>query len=168
MAPPRRGAPARRGRARGGGRVAAGPGLAALDQSLRAERDFLALCIALPQAGAEMLAAIDPEELLTSEVLRRAAWHLREQIDAPLSHLPPDDEPLAKALADLVARAGRGRGPSPERLEHAQLVLERSRIDRAIARGRARGGSGINELALSRERILERIHEVVSRLEGAL
>jgi DNA primase len=144
------------------------PTAPALDQSLRAERDFLALCIALPQAGGEMLASIDPDELLTSEVLRRAAWHLRERTDTPLSDLPPDDEALAKTVADLVARAGKGRGPSPARLEHARLVLERARLDRAIARGRARGGSGINELAHSREEILERIHEVVARLEGAL
>jgi DNA primase len=160
--------PVRVGVTVGAGRPHDSPEPPAIDQSLRAERDFLALCIALPEAGGTMLASIDPDELLTSEVLRRAACHLREQINAPLSELPPDDEALAKSLADLVARAGRGRGPSPERLEHAQLVLERARIDRAIARGRARGGSGINELAHSREEILERIHEVVSRLEGAL
>jgi DNA primase len=166
-APPRPGAGAGAG-AGAAGRPHGSPGLPAIDQSLRAERDFLALCIALPQAGAEMLASIEPNELLTSEVLRRAAWHLRDRIDTPLSELPPDDDALAKSMADLVARAGRGRGPSPARLEHAQLVLERARIDRAIARGRARGGSGINELAHVREQILERIHEVVARLEGAL
>jgi len=115
-----------------------------------------------------MLASIDPDELLTSEVLRRAARHLRERTEAPLSDLPPDDDALARTIADLVALAGRGRGPTPERLEHAELVLERARLDRAIARGRARGGSGTNELAHSRERVLERIHEVVARLEGAL
>jgi DNA primase len=153
----------------GGARALEGaPTAPALDQSLRAERDFLALCIALPQPGAKMLASIDPDELLTSEVLRRAARHLRERTEAPLSDLPPDDDALARTIADLVALAGRGRGPSPERLEHAELVLERARLDRAIARGRARGGSGTNELAHSRERVLERIHEVVARLEGAL
>ncbi len=170
-------APARAGAGGAGGPAGAGaragaadrtPTAPAIDQSLRAERDFLALCIALPQAGGEMLAAIDPDELLTSEVLRRAARHLRERIDAPLSELPPDDDALARSVADLVALAGRGRGPSPERLEHAQLVLERARIDRAIARGRVRGGSGISELAHVREQILKRIHDVVARLEGAL
>jgi DNA primase len=152
----------------GAGGAEGSPGQPVIDQSLRAERDFLALCLALPQPGGEMLASIDPDELLSSEVLRRAAWHLRERIHAPLSGLPADDEALAKTIADLVALAGRGRGPSEARLEHARLVLERAQIDRAIARGRARGGSGINELAHARERILEQIHEVVARLEGAL
>ncbi|MEA2159767.1 MAG: primase [Solirubrobacteraceae bacterium] len=162
-------APARAMPLAAGGRESDGaPTAPALDQSLRAERDFLALCIALPKAGATMLASIDPDELLTSEVLRRAARHLRERTEAPLSDLPPDDDALARTIADLVALAGRGRGPSAERLEHAELVLERARLDRAIARGRARGGSGTNELAHSRERVLERIHEVVARLEGAL
>lgn len=169
-APARGGLPTGPGAGAGAGAGGAGGASSppAVSQSLRAERDFLALCIALPEAGAAMLASIDPDELLTSEVLRRAAWHLRERTGAPLSELPPDDDALADSVADLVAHAGRGRGPSPERLEHARLVLERARIDRAIARGRARGGSGINELAHSREKILERIHEVVSRLEGAL
>ncbi len=163
-APGRAGAPA----SVGAGGAEGSPGQPVIDQSLRAERDFLALCLALPQPGGEMLASIDPDELLSSEVLRRAAWHLRERIHAPLSGLPADDEALAKTIADLVALAGRGRGPSEPRLEHARLVLERAQIDRAIARGRARGGSGINELAHARERILEQIHAVVARLEGAL
>jgi hypothetical protein len=136
-----------------------------LDQGLRSERDFLALCLALPAEGEAMLVEIDPDELLSSEALRRAARHLRGRVAAPLSELPADDEALARTVADLVALAGRGREPNPARLRHARLVLERARLDRAIARTRAQGGAGISELAHAREEVLEQIHTVVSELQ---
>jgi DNA primase len=143
-------------------------GARVVNRGQRAERDFLALCIALPDEGAAMLAEIDPDELLSSDVLRRAARHLATRTGAPLSDPPPDDETLARTMADLVAVAARGREPSPVRLRHARLVLERARLDRAIARVRAQGGSGATELAREREQVLEQLHGVVSELEQAL
>jgi hypothetical protein len=70
-------------------------------------------------------------------------------------------------VSDLVARAARGSELTVERLEHARLVLERSRLDRAIARARTQGG-GVSELAHEREQVLESIHGVVARLQGAV
>jgi DNA primase len=140
-----------------------------IDQSVRAERTFLALCIALPEAGAATLAAVDPDELLTSELLRRVARHLAPRTHTPLADLPHDDEELARAVADLAERAGRAGPVSAERLEHAVLVLERSRLDRAIRRARATGATGrIAALALEREQVLESIHRVVAQLERAV
>ena len=139
-----------------------------LDQVVRTERAFLALCIALPQDGAAMLAEIDPDDLLTSELLRRAARHLGGRTGTPLADLPADDEELARPMADLVALAGRSGDVSVERLEHARLVLERARLDRAIARARGSSSAGINELAREREHVLEAIHDVVGRLEQAV
>ena len=78
-----------------------------IDHQTRAERTFLALCIAIPDLGARMLAEIDPEVLLTSGMLRRAAVHLRARTASPLADLPPDDEPLARTIADLVKLAAR-------------------------------------------------------------
>jgi DNA primase len=141
---------------------------APFDLARRAEESFLALCLALPQAGTATLAAIDPEELLTTDVLRRAARHLQSRTSAPLSELPDEDVELARALADLVALAGRGRAPSPERLEHARLFLERGRIERAIARARVTSAAGITELARERERVMAALHEVGAKLERAL
>ena len=135
---------------------------------MRSERTFLALCIALPQQGAVILAEIDPDEMLTSGVLRRAARHIAGRTGTPLSDLPADDEELARAVADLVSLAGRAGEVSVVRLEHARLVLERARLDRAIARARSEGSAGINELAHERERVREAIHEVVVRLEGSV
>jgi DNA primase len=145
---------------------AANPG--ALSHGARAERTFLALCIAVPDLGAATLSEIDPDELLTSEPLRRAARHLDGRTDSPLADLPSGDDELARIVADLVARAGRSTDVSPERLQHARLVLERDRLDRAIIRRRAEGGAGINELARERERVLEQVRGVVSRLEKAV
>jgi DNA primase len=147
---------------------AAAAAVAPLDRSIRNERTFLALCIALPQAGTAALARVEPDELLTSSVLRRAAGHLATRTDSPLSDLPPEDEDLARTMADLVALAGRAGDVSGERLEHAHLVLERARLDRAITRARAQGAGSINDLAREREQVLEAIHGVVTRLEKAV
>jgi DNA primase len=138
------------------------------DTGVRAERTFLALCIALPDEGRAALGEIDPQELLTSEPLRRAATHIAPRTDRPLADLPPDDEELAHVVADLVARAGRMPEVDGARLEHARLVLELARIDRAIRRARVQAGSDIARLARDRERVLEGIRRVVGRLEQAV
>ncbi len=143
-------------------------GRAGMSHGVRAERIFLAHCLALPDLGAAALAEIDPDQLLTSEPLRRAARQLKGRTRSPLADLPSDDEELARVIADLVALAGRATDLSPERLQHARLVLERTRLDRAIIRARAQGASGINDLASEREEILEAIHAVVSKLEKAV
>src|SRR5262249_10650900 len=72
--------------------TAATNGEATLDQTVRAERAFLALCVALPDAGARTLFEIDPDQLITSEVMRRAARHIAGRAHAPLADLPPDDD----------------------------------------------------------------------------
>ena len=150
-----------------------------LDQGARAERTFLVLCVALPDAGRAVLAAIDPDQHLSSEPLRRAARHLLDHIDSPLAGLPEDDE-LAHVISDLLARAGRYPDATKDRLEHAELVLELARLDRAIRRARveagaagetgARGESGAESTALARERegVLKAVRAVVARLEESV
>src|SRR5204863_8271048 len=59
-----------------------------LDPTVRSERAFLVLCVALPDAGKRALASIDPEQHLTSQRLRRVARHLVGQIEMPLTGLP--------------------------------------------------------------------------------
>jgi DNA primase len=142
-------------------------GVQLADTALRAERAFLTLCIALPDAGARTLFEIDPNELITSEVMRRAARHIAGRTHSPLADLPHDDEPLARTVADLVSRAGRARQVSEDELEHARLLLERDRLDRAIRRARAEGRAGV-ELASERKAVLDRLHEVTTRLQRAL
>jgi DNA primase len=138
------------------------------DRAARAERTFLVLCLSLPEAGATALSAIDPDELLTSEPLRRAARHLVDRTDSPLSDLRPQDEELARVIADLVARAGRTGEVTPQQLEHARLVLELARVDRAIRRTRAEGAVGVGELARERQEVLDALGRVVAQLQEAV
>jgi DNA primase len=131
------------------------------------ERLFLALCIAVPEAGAAALGAKGSEALFTSHTLRQAGAHLRTRTRAPLSELPADDEQFARVMSGLVELAGRVPDPSADRLEHARLVLELDRLERALLRARAEG-EGTSEIAREREAVRARLHAVVSRLEGTL
>ncbi len=139
--------------------------LPALDPDGRAERTFLVQCIAVPGAGRRVLEEIDVDELLTSEPMRRAARHIMSRPEAPMIDLPDGDEQLARIIADLVARAGRTPDVGPGRVEHARLVLERSRLDRAIRRARVNGSMDIARLAREREQVMAKIHDVVVSLE---
>jgi len=139
-----------------------------LDPGSRAERMFLALCVAIPDAGARALFEIDIDQLITSELLRRAARHIAGRTHSPLADLPPDDDRLARTVARLVADAGERSSVSQDELRHARLVLERDRLDRAIRRARAEGATEIPELAREREGVLEGIRQVVARLERAV
>jgi DNA primase len=145
-----------------GGRI---PPPAQADRGMRAERTFLAMCIALPEAGRAMLASIDGESLLTSEQMRRAASHIAERTDSPLSDLPAEDEGLARTLADLVARAGRTPDVTEARLQHAHLVLELARLERALRRARAGGGGDLAALAREREDVRVALRKVGGEFE---
>ena len=156
------------------------------DRGPRTERWFLALCIALPELGAQTLARLDHDAMLTSSQLRRAARHLAEgHTSAPLAELPPGDEEFARLMAELDQLASRVPTPSPDRLEHARLMLDNDRIDRAILRLRGQaafGGSSASgdaaenggeaerdatgALAREREAVRAALREVTARMES--
>ena len=142
--------------------VASGAG-----QAVRGERLFLALCLAVPDVGATLLAGLEVDEILTSTPLRRAARHLATHVREPLADLPDGDDEFARTISGLVELAGRIPDPSADRLEHARLILERDRLDRAIIRARAEG-AGTNDLAHQREVVRDAIHAAVARLEKTL
>jgi DNA primase len=136
--------------------VAAGPGAAPtygrrapLDRRQEAERAFLALCLAFPEDGARALSRIDIDRHLTGELERRAARHLAGRLSTPLEGLPPEDEELARVVAELVVRAGDDRA-DPSVLEAQVWQLELARLDRAIAAARASGGGEVATLAAER------------------
>jgi DNA primase len=146
----------------------------ALEGAPKSEQVFLALCLALPDDGERVLAATDTDELLTSERLRRAAVHLRGHTRAPTEGLGDDPERLAPVFDELVRRArelaARSAGQQPlsaDRLEHARLVLELERVDRARVRARAQRAP-MTPLARERERVRADLHAVVARLEQAV
>jgi DNA primase len=162
------GAARQNGHARATASDTAADGTEPLEHGARAERMFLALCIAVPDAGARTLFEIDIDQLITSALLRRAARHIAGRTHSPLADLPPGDDQLARTVAGLVAEAGeRGHGTQDE-LQHARLLLELDRLERAIRRARAEGATEIPELAREREAVRESIRQVVARLERAI
>jgi DNA primase len=128
---------------------------AALTSRERRERALLAMCVALPDEGAEYLARLS-EEHLSPLGARAAAW-LRKHPDDPASNLPHDDEELTGLIAELVIIA-HDEPASPEAMELNFLLLEQRRIEAQIA---AAGEADDYErrATLSRERatLVERI-----------
>ncbi len=55
-----------------------------------------------------------------------------------------------------------------DELQHARLILDLDRLDRAIRRARSEGATEIPELAREREAVLEAMRQVVARLERAI
>jgi len=152
--------------------------LESVDPAVRGERAFLALCIALPSAGERALKEIDLDEHITSARLRRAARHLVGHVEQPLGGLPPEDEELARTVADLVERAGRAGTVRAEHVEQQRLYLERARLERAIRRAltassvagarppsRSQGAAAVQGLAREKEAVRAAIQELDARLE---
>jgi DNA primase len=123
------------------------PVRAPLDPLAHAERNFLATCVALPSAGAELLDQHDPEELFASPLHRRAAAHLRAHLDAPEMGIPDDDPDLASVIAELLVRA-RTEVTNPTRagLSAEMARLRVTMIDRAIREARRTGEGGVAAL----------------------
>jgi DNA primase len=144
----------------GEGSVDVGPAPAvqrAIDRRARTERAFLALCLALPQAGRAQLTEIDPDEHFTDPAARRAAAWLRDHFDAPLEGLPPEDDELTALVPRLVARAG-AQAVKPAHLEVERIQLEQALLARRMAA--ARDGA--------RAELAHRRIELQSRLDAAM
>ena len=116
------------------------------------ERAFLAQCIAEPESGARALGEVDLSAHFTSDLVRRAAGHLRAHLTNPGAQLPEDDPQLAGLLAELVVQAGR-ESPAPAMLESQRMQLELARIDREIQRARAQESGEVSELAVRRAEV---------------
>ncbi len=123
------------------------------------ERAFLALCIASPQEGALALQGIDVDEHFASELLRRAARHLREgSLEEPMASTPTgegalDDDPeLKQLLAELTVQAGREE-TRPAMLEVQRLQLEMARMDRKIHQARGQHDGDVSALAQRRAEV---------------
>ncbi len=131
------------------------------------ERALLAMCLAAPGLGANTLARIDPDQLLSDGLLRRAARLLREHLPGPVPDPQGDDPELVVALDDLRSRAARGRVVSADEIEHAVLLLERDRLREQIRYLREHGGGGGALVALSTQYqdVIATLKMVVARLE---
>ncbi len=123
------------------------------------ERAFLALCIASPQEGALALQSIDVDEHFASELLRRAARHLREgSLLEPMASPSAgegglDEDPeLKELLAELTVQAGREE-TNPAMLEVQRLQLEMARMDRKIQQARGQHDGDVSALAQRRAEV---------------
>jgi DNA primase len=115
------------------------------------ERTFLALCIASPEAGKQALQSLELSEHFTSELLRRAAAHLRagdlcEPLKGSQDGGLEEDPELMSVLAELVVEAG-GESKQTEMLDVQRLQLELARVDRQIQAARVHGSGEVSELA---------------------
>ena len=143
------------------GRSAGGARPRRVDLSRRedTERAFLSLCITSPEEGARALESIDVDEHFASELLRRAARHLREgSLREPMADpagqaggLEGDPE-LKELLAELTVQAGREEA-RPAMLEVQRLQLEMARMDRKLRQARGQEGGEVSELAQHRAEV---------------
>jgi DNA primase len=135
---------------------------AALDAAARAERTFMAQCLAAPGAGREALSALDIDVAFTSDLTRRAAAHLRERLAGAAADLPPGDEELAAIVAEVVVRAGEMR-PSEAALEGERLTLELLGVEREITAARAAAAGDVTPLVSRRAELRRRRDAAIAR-----
>ncbi len=141
------------------------------------EREFLVLCIALPREGGQALARVDVEQHLLDPVSRRAVAHMSAvpgRLDALADPSPEDDSALPPAddaelrafvtqLRELAARSS-AMGAS---LEHAEALLELSRINRAMAAARAAGTGGIYELKRAQGAVRAQLGKLQDQIQAS-
>jgi DNA primase len=167
---------------RGGRQSGAGGGGSRTSRVLAAredtERAFLALCIAAPEHGKRSLEEVDLQGVFTSELLRRAAEHLKEgHLGEPLKEVDVEDRELVSLLAELTVEAGRWpvweRSTKPPMLEVQQLQLQLAWLDRRIHAARVQGIGEVSDLARLRgevKRAFDRAQEralAETGMEGA-
>jgi DNA primase len=121
----------------------------------RQERALLAMCIALPEPGAEFLEQLGESHL--SQSGQAAADFIRFHPKDPVDHIPRDNAALSVLITELVMLA-REQPASKESMELNFLLLDQRRLEEEIAAAGERGDYG-RRAELSRERaaLVERI-----------
>ncbi|MDX6691534.1 MAG: primase [Solirubrobacteraceae bacterium] len=138
----------------------------ALHRRERTERAFLGYCIALPKLGAPALAELDLDADISTPVIRRAAQHLRDHLDAPTDALPADDPELSDLVAELSVRATMLAEAPPAAFEAERLQLELFRLDREITEARSAAAGDISGLAAKRFETQARLARAVEQAMG--
>ena len=145
---------------RAGPPAGATPATVSVPRTQGIERTFLELCVAQPSAGRDALARVELDEHFASPLMRRAAQHLREHMEAPTDGVPEDDPELASLLMGLTV--GGGRDASIDDLDAARLQLELQRLERRIRAARA-AGEPVTPWARQREKLQHEFDEAVER-----
>jgi DNA primase len=138
-------------------------GASAGEVAFRAEREFLARCLASKELGRSYL--FHPtDDQLSSDATRRAREHLAAHFDDPLADLP-EDEPVLAALVTDIALAAQEQPASPEAvLRMSILQLEKRRIEREIRRAAQDGDhTRQSELAAAEQRVRGELDAVMGQ-----
>ena len=138
-------------------------GASAGEVAFRAEREFLARCLASGDLGRSYLARPSDEQF-SSDATRAARAHLVEHFDDPLADLSVDEPALAALVTD-VALAAQELPPSAEAvLQMSILQLESRRLEREIRRAKTDGDfARQSELAAAEQRVRGELDEVMGQ-----
>jgi DNA primase len=138
-------------------------GATAGEVAFRAEREFLARCLASADLGRSYL-SLPTDDQLSSDATRRAREHLVAHFDDPLVGLS-EDEPALAALVNDVAQAAIDQPASPEAvLRMSILQLEKRRIEREIRRAAHDGDHARqSELAAAEQRVRGELDAVMGQ-----
>jgi DNA primase len=138
-------------------------GASAGEVAFRAEREFLARCLASSELGRSYL-SLPTDDQLSSDATRRAREHLAAHFDDPLADLPEDEPSLAALVNDVVHTAAE-QPPSQETvLRMSILQLERRRLEREIRRAAHEGDyTRQSELAAAEQRVRGELDEVMGQ-----
>jgi DNA primase len=123
-----------------GGRPAPAPAQPPPPLSARERREqaLLAMCIASPSEGRELLERLTAEHFSSPAVARARDW-LAEHLEEPMRGLPRDDEELVSLITQLVMRAEREPG-GRQAIELNFLQLEQGLIEGRIQAAQKGGG----------------------------
>ena len=134
----------------------------ALDAAGRAERSFLAQCLASPPAGRAALAEMDLEAEFSSDLTRRAAAHVLAQLAGGGAALPEGDDELATLIAALTVLSG-GMRNSEAAVEGERLSLEVQRVKREIEVAKAAAAGDVGRLVALRQELERRRDGAIAR-----
>ena len=134
----------------------------ALDAAGRAERSFLAQCLASPAAGRAALADMDLDAEFSSDLTRRAAAHVLAQLSGGGAALPEDDDELARLIAALTVLSG-GMRNSEAAVEGERLSLEVQRVKREIEVAKAAAAGDVGRLVALRQELERRRDGAIAR-----
>jgi hypothetical protein len=159
-----RAAPAASGRPRFDRPVSTLPaGASAGEVAFRAEREFLAFCLASGELGQRYL-ALPSEEQFSSDITRRARDHLAAAFDDPVGALSDDDPALGALVIDIVHSAQEQPAKPESVLRMSILQLEGRRLEREIRRATQEGNHALHtELAAAEQRVRAELGEVMGQ-----
>jgi DNA primase len=138
-------------------------GASAGEVAFRAEREFLARCLASGDLGRAFLGRPSDEQF-SSDGTRAARTHLVSHFDDPLPALSDQDPSLGALVLDVLHAAAEHPPSTEPVLQMSILQLERRRLEREIRRAKTEGDfARQSELAAAEQRVRGELDEVMGQ-----